>query len=1100
MNKVYPFVFLLLLFSIECYSQNSYKLEEITPKSPTASGIQKYGEVPVSLNNGTSSISIELYKLSAGLGDLEIPISLNYYNNGLKTDEIPSSIGLGWDLFWGGVISLTQRGNYDFSEIGSGLYSGKSLYYYQQAGQNLSYVERCDYEEGMVSGRYEGEPDTYSYNFLGHSGNFYFDVDQKIRAYPESDLKFSTVGPGGGSFKIIDNNGNTFYFQQSELSRVTSFQQDPFISPINVPSSIFLTKIETAKGRKVRFTYKETGFETVKKGERLSVTGVRSGGTFGMIPYRSDLDTTKYYLSMTHLLPDSIITDNGYIKFIHSSTGRLDVSKISTGSMSYIMGFKVANYQNNKVSEFEFLQSYFDTDKRLKLTSVREISENKVARNWQFSYYGENLSFPAFYDKGKDHWGYYNGKYNASLLPEAHYKELFTPSSLYQPHQQLGMPNDIRVGDRNADPSYSMRGLLKGIKYPTGGSSILTYEPNQIKVRLYTDITNNRFLSWHLPYDTICAASVMYNVPVFTTNISKTFTITRGKYAYVNASIEQDNYYHDNHSSIWIYGPEASANEISYAMYPTGTSVPKRVYLSPGEYRVQLNAGYTFDEYDRLVPLEASFELLTEDPDVFPPYFVGGNRIKSITSIGENGKVISGKYYEYVDSLNKVNFEIIPYYEKRYQESVDFGLADYSSATVHVISSDPIVPIVGSVIEYPFVTEYMDSLGLHGKTSYEFDRTRNLSSGNMMPWMTNWISGKILSKKDYVFKDGNYNLVRSIENKYFSSDTLSFKMHPKTLELISFTSGFIPAPMPGACNGDPNRALKITESGLSVCRYYLKESIAKDYYGISNVISVNNISHGSVYHALPTFQTVTESSGGLLKTKTYYSSDYNTTIVSSNEAKGLKQLANLNKLLPIESLLIRTINGIDHVVKGSLMTFKEDRGLADTAYSLSIITPVPLSSFSKSYINSNGVFVKDLRYKADLNFSIYNAYGNVIEQQYTDNMKELYLYGYKGLYPVAKIINAEYIQLSGLINQDYLSGITDDNTLRDYLNTLRTNLPKSQITTYTYSPLVGMTSQTDPKGETIYYEYDSFQRLKCIKDRQGNIVNSYDYHYKPQTN
>ena len=204
-------------------------------------------------------------------------------------------------------------------------------------------------------------------------------------------------------------------------------------------------------------------------------------------------------------------------------------------------------------------------------------------------------------------------------------------------------------------------------------------------------------------------------------------------------------------------------------------------------------------------------------------------------------------------------------------------------------------------------------------------------------------------------------------------------MHPRTLELISFTSGPINAPSPGACNGDPNRALRTTESGLSVCRYYLKESIVKDYYGESNVISVNNILHGSVYHALPTFQTITESSGGLLKTKTFYSRDYNTAIVYSNEAKGLKQLANLNKLLPIESLLIRTINGIDHVIKGSLMTFKEDRALADTAYSLSIIAPVPLSSFVKSYINNNGVFVKDLRYKADLNFSVYDAYGNVIE-------------------------------------------------------------------------------------------------------------------------
>lgn len=1097
MYRIFFLTFFLFL-TMSSFSQNSYKLEEITPKSPTAAGIQKYGDIPVSLSNGTGSISIELYRLSAGLGDLEIPISLNYYNNGLKTEEIPSPIGLGWDLFWGGVISLTQRGNYDFSETGTGLFSGKSLYYYRHAGQGLSYGERCDYEEGMVSGRYEGEPDTYSYNFLGHSGNFYFDIDQNIRAYPETDLKFSTLGPGGHAFKIIDNSGNTFYFQKSELSMVTSFQQDPFISPINVPSSFFLTKIETAKGRKVLFTYKETGFETIKKGERLSITGVRSSASFDMIPYRCDLDTTKYYLSQINLLPDSIITDNGYVKFTHSTSGRLDIGRIVTGGIGTpsITGFKVVNYQNSQVSQFEFLQSYFDTDKRLKLTSVREVSQSTAARSWQFSYYDENLSFPSFNDKGKDHWGYYNGKHNASLIPEADYKEIFTPSGRYKPNQQLDLPNDVAVGNRTADPLYSMRGLLKEIKYPTGGSSILKYEPNQVKVRQYSDITRNRFLAWHLPFDTICSAFVRYNEPVFTYNVIKTFTINRPKVAYVSATIEQDNYYNDNHSSIWIYGPEISANAIGYAMYPTGTFKPVKVLLYPGEYRVQLNAGYTFDQYGKTVPLDASFDLVTQDKDILPPYFVGGNRIKSVTNIGGNGNPVSEKYYNYSDSLNKVNFELIPDYEKTHQEMMDFGTADYSTASVHTITSDPRVPVIGSVIEYPFVTEYADSLGLQGKTSYEFDKTRDLSSGNIMPWMTNWLSGKVLSKKDYAFQNGDYRLVHSVENKYFSSDTLRFKMHPRKLELIRSTIGNAGVPAPGACNGDGNRLLSVTESWLSVCRYYLNESIEKDHYDQSDITLVKKISSGSINHTAPTVQTVAESSGEILKTKIYYSNDYNTTVAISDEAMGIKKLVDLEKLSPIESLLIRTFNGVDYVIKGSLMTYKKDTGLPDTAYSLVLDNPLPLSSFVRGFINNLGYFKKDEHYRANLNFSLYNNYGNVVEQQYTNGAKEVFLYGYKGLYPVAKIINASYIQLAGLINQDYLSGITDDITLRNYLNTLRNSLPNAQVTTYTYSPLIGITSQTDAKGKTIFYEYDSFQRLKNIRDHYGNIVKNNEYHYK----
>ena len=56
----------------------------------------------------------------------------------------------------------------------------------------------------------------------------------------------------------------------------------------------------------------------------------------------------------------------------------------------------------------------------------------------------------------------------------------------------------------------------------------------------------------------------------------------------------------------------------------------------------------------------------------------------------------------------------------------------------------------------------------------------------------------------------------------------------------------------------------------------------------------------------------------------------------------------------------------------------------------------------------------------------------------------------------------------------------------------------SQMSTYTYSPLVGMTSKTDSKGMTEFYEYDSFQRLRFIKDSEGNIIKAFDYHYKGQ--
>lgn len=62
---------------------------------------------------------------------------------------------------------------------------------------------------------------------------------------------------------------------------------------------------------------------------------------------------------------------------------------------------------------------------------------------------------------------------------------------------------------------------------------------------------------------------------------------------------------------------------------------------------------------------------------------------------------------------------------------------------------------------------------------------------------------------------------------------------------------------------------------------------------------------------------------------------------------------------------------------------------------------------------------------------------------------------------------------------------------------LRIQPSDASVNTISYTPLVGMTSTIDDSGRTTYYEYDSFQRLKHIKDQKGNIIKSYDYHYKP---
>ncbi len=65
-----------------------------------------------------------------------------------------------------------------------------------------------------------------------------------------------------------------------------------------------------------------------------------------------------------------------------------------------------------------------------------------------------------------------------------------------------------------------------------------------------------------------------------------------------------------------------------------------------------------------------------------------------------------------------------------------------------------------------------------------------------------------------------------------------------------------------------------------------------------------------------------------------------------------------------------------------------------------------------------------------------------------------------------------------------------------WFDDLRLYPTDAQMTTSTYDPTKGVTSKSDVTGRVSSYEYDNFRRLKLIKDDDGNILESYSYHYK----
>lgn len=156
-------------------------------------------------------------------------------------------------------------------------------------------------------------------------------------------------------------------------------------------------------------------------------------------------------------------------------------------------------------------------------------------------------------------------------------------------------------------------------------------------------------------------------------------------------------------------------------------------------------------------------------------------------------------------------------------------------------------------------------------------------------------------------------------------------------------------------------------------------------------------------------------------------------------------------------------------------------------------------------------FIYDARFKDKIIYDQYDNNGRLIDYHIPDGPHTIIIWGYKRQYPIAKIENATYSEVQPYIaNLQSLSDVDYDNCttatckeqiLRNALNNLR-NIPnlsnKWQVSTFTYDYNIGLTSSTDPKGTTNYYEYDKHSRLTQVRDENGKIVTANKYHYKTE--
>lgn len=404
--------------------------------------------------------------------------------------------------------------------------------------------------------------------------------------------------------------------------------------------------------------------------------------------------------------------------------------------------------------------------------------------------------------------------------------------------------------------------------------------------------------------------------------------------------------------------------------------------------------------------------------------------------------------------------------EKQFSFLIDLGATSYTDNHNNLIYETSInhmdthlnyiISGAGDPLHIPNTTDY-----------YPFPPETNVSIANGKPTAIN-------------SKDQNGNLVQSVSYNY------EFDNNPNFIKSLFVSPG----------------------EGTAVIKYLSTKHLAvqntvTDHFSNSQITNSTSYLYNEDYLISET--STVNSKGQTIREKHRYPRDL---IVSGPSSNVYEQMVDKN-MLDFSIEMVRSLNG--SILSSEINAFRNITSNSQTSYAPSKFLELELFAPSVTYSNAVGIssgLQLDANMKEEIIYDRFDTKGNLTEYHRKDDVHTIIIWGYAQTLPVAKIENATYSQVSSYIsNIQTLSNNDNDRTqdnsgsegaLRVALNNLRNvpSLASAMITTYTYDPLIGITSITDPRGQSVFYEYDTFNRLTLTKDLDGNIIQSNEYNYK----
>ncbi len=490
----------------------------------------------------------------------------------------------------------------------------------------------------------------------------------------------------------------------------------------------------------------------------------------------------------------------------------------------------------------------------------------------------------------------------------------------------------------------------------------------------------------------------------------------------------------------------------------------------------------------------------------------GGVRIKEILSYGNNNELINSKHFKYgknedgigrISTFNyKSNFKNIECGDGVYSAEGLYTQVYYNLYTLH---DNPFFP---SRAGYEYVTEYtQNSDGRNGKIIYQYDFESDNDIDQEFFQSNSWKSGNLLSKTVYESYNGGFRMVSKEEYAYSRHNMyrgLTYGITP-----IFISNDATPYSQGGYIQSAVHSGSFFTSSAIPIRTEAkkLRESKMINYFyneaGKDSVVQVlenhyDGIGNAEYPHDFVTKSITHGSSQQTIEVEQRYISDFYEEDPRIDSVYDEMLRRNM-VAVPLE-IVTRKNNA---VIRANIDLFEKDSyGNIVNSENKSLKTSAPVSNYA--YLSLYPNITADSRVTTDTYKSKYNHSAKLTEyRSEKDGYDVVILWSYSCNYPIAQIMGVSYSDVESVLGATTISSFADKPNpslaeIKAFLLPLlsATKTKNALITCYSYIPLVGMASQTEPNGLTTYYEYDDFGRLKRIRNNTNEIIEEYDYHFK----